>query len=74
MKGYIERVFLKYGHTKLTHPQLTPHKYHEIKHGEKQKLSPADDTSPALNATGVKIIQAIIGALLYYARAVEKIS
>ena len=66
MKGYIDKVFLKYGHTKPTQPQLTPHKHREIKYGGKQKISPADDTSPDLDVVGVKIIQEIVGALLYY--------
>ena len=53
------------------HPQLTLHKHHQIKYGAKQQLSPADDTSPAINAAGFKSIHAIIGALLYYALTVD---
>ena len=66
IKGHIEKVLLKYGHIKPTHPQLTPHKHREIK-----QLIPVDDTSPDTNAMGVKRIQAIIGELLYYARNVD---
>ena len=71
MKGYIDNVLLKYGHTKQNYPQLTPHKHHGIKYGAKQELSPADYTSPTIDSAGIKNIQAIIGALLYYARAVN---
>ena len=34
-------------------------------------MSPEEDTSPVLDPGGIKRIQAIIGALLYYARAVD---
>ena len=54
------------------HPQLTPYKHREIKYDAKQQFIPAYDISTALNAAGLKSIQAIIGALLYYARAVSK--
>ena len=71
MEGYINKVFLKYVHIKPTHPQLTQYKNQEIKYGVKHQLSPAEDTRPALDSAGVKIIQTIIGALLYYARSVK---
>ena len=71
MEGYIEKVLLKYGLTKPTHTQLTPHRHREIKYGATHKLIPAEDNIPALDAAGVKRIQAIIGALLYYAQAVD---
>ena len=51
--------------------KLTSHKQQEIKYGATQKLSSAEDTRPALDASGIKVIQSIIGALLYYARAVD---
>ena len=38
-------------------PQLTPHKHQEIRYGSTQKLIPAEDTSTALDTSGVKIIQ-----------------
>ena len=70
MKGYIDKVFLKYVHTKPKHPQLTPHKHREIKYGTKQQLSPADDTKNYPDAKGIKRIHLIIGALLYYSRSI----
>ena len=50
------------------HPQLTPYSHCEIKYGDKQQLSSAEDTRSALDTAMVKTIQEIIGALLYYAR------
>ena len=71
MKGYIEKKLLKYGRAKPTHPQLTPHKHRYIKYGDKQQLSPKEDTSPAIDSVGYKSTQSIIGNIFYYARAVE---
>ena len=71
MKEYIDDFLLKYVHAKPMHPQLNPHKHLQIKYGAKQQLRPEDDTSLSIDTTGVKNIQAIIGALLYYAHAVD---
>ena len=40
-------------------------------YGAKEKLTPEDETSLPLDNQGTKRVQGIIGALLYYARAVE---
>ena len=53
------------------HPQFTPNKHREIKYRANHQLSPVEETSPAINAAGVKIIQETIGALLYYTRAID---
>ena len=53
MERYIDRVFLKYSHTKPMYPQLTQHKHREIKYGSTQEISPAEDTIPALDAADV---------------------
>ena len=68
----VYRFFLKYRYAKSTHPQLTPHKNLKIKYGDKQQLSPEDNYRSALDAAGVKLTHAIIGALLYYVHTVEK--
>ena len=39
--------------------------------GTKQQFTHSPDASPPLNDTGVKRVQAIINALLYYGRAVD---
>ena len=54
-----------------TKPQIYPHCHREIVYGAKEQLTPEKDTSPALNAAGIKRVQDIVGALLYYARAVD---
>ena len=72
MKGYITKVLLKYGHPIPNKPQLSPHKHREVIYGAKEQLAPEDDTFPPLDSQGTKRVQGIVGALLYYARAVEK--
>eukprot|EP00804_Cyclotella_cryptica_P003921 CCRYP_016106-RA/>CCRYP_016106-RA protein AED:0.11 eAED:0.25 QI:0/0/0/1/0.2/0.16/6/0/1395 len=52
-------------------PQHAPHKHREIIYGAKEQLLPDNDTSPPLDAAGIKRIQGIVGSLLYYARAVD---
>ena len=56
MKGYIEKVFLKYVHAKTTHPELTLYKHCEIKCGAMKQLIPEYNTIPDLYNVGVKII------------------
>ena len=41
-------------------------------YGAKEQLSTEDDTTPPLDSQGTKRVQGIVGALLYYAQAVEK--
>ena len=71
MKGYIAKVLLKYGNPIPEKTQLSPHKHREISYGAKEQLAPEDDTSPPLDSQGTKRVQGIVGALLYYARAVD---
>ena len=37
----------------------------------KEQLAPEDDTTPPLDSQGKKRVQGIVGALLYYAQAVD---
>ena len=71
MDGYIAGLLLREGHAAPPKPQLSPHKHREIVYGATRQLSPEEDTSPSLGDAGVKRIQRIVGALLYYARAVD---
>ena len=71
MDVYIAKVLLKYGHPIPKKLQLSPHKQREVIYGAKEKLDPEDDTTPPLDSQGIKRVQGIVGALLYYARAVD---
>ena len=71
MDGYIAKFLLKYGHPSPKKPQLSPHKHREVIYGAKEQLAPEDDTTPPLDSQGTKRVQVIVGALLYYDRAVD---
>ena len=71
MDGYVEAVLRKYGHIKPSKPQLSPHKHRPIVYGSKGQDTPEEDTSAKLDDEGIKRVQGIVGALLYYARAVD---
>eukprot|EP00804_Cyclotella_cryptica_P009041 CCRYP_003144-RB/>CCRYP_003144-RB protein AED:0.42 eAED:0.43 QI:0/0/0/1/0/0/2/0/355 len=51
--------------------QLSPFKATPIVYGAKTQFSADPDNSPPLPTEGIKRVQGIVGALLYYARAVD---
>ena len=65
------KVLLKYGHPCPSKAQLSPHKNHEVIYGAKEQLTHEYDRSPPLDNQGTKCIKVIVGALLYYDRAVD---
>ena len=71
MKKYISNILIKHDHPMPLKPQLSPHKHREIQYGAKIQAAIDVDTSPPLDAKGIKQVQQIVGALLYYARAVD---
>ena len=52
-------------------PQLTPHKFHEVKYGSKTQIPPKGESSKPLNDAGICRVQTIVGALLWIGRAVK---
>ena len=52
-------------------PQYSPHKHRPIDYGETKQLVQPTDTSLLLNEKGIKIIQGIVGTLLYVGRAIN---
>ena len=71
MKWYTQAVLKKYNHPLPSKPQQYPHRHCEITYGAKHKLVPDDETSHELDIYDIRIIQGIVGDLLYYGRAVE---
>ena len=70
-KYYIKNLLLKWGHIIPSKPQHAPFRHATINYGAKQQFTNSPDASPKLDDAGIKIIQAIVGALLYYGRAVD---
>ena len=71
MDGYIDNLFLKYGHKAPSKPQLSPYRHREINYGSKEQLVAEEDTIPKLKNDGIKRVQAIVREVFYYAREVH---
>ena len=71
MANYISDLLFREGHQTPAVPQLSPHKHREIVYGAKQQFSQAADNAAKLDKDGITRVQRIVGALLYYARAVD---
>lgn len=71
MEHYIEELLAKYNHPKPRKPQLTPFKCRPNQYGAKTQMAPTEVSSPPLELPGIKRVQGIVGAVLYYARAVN---
>jgi hypothetical protein len=69
--GYIDNILTKFKHPLPRRAQCSPHKCLPIAYGAKTQLTPDSDTSPLLDDARKHRIQEIVGALLYYARAVD---
>ena len=54
-----------------TKAQLPSHKNCELIYGAKEQLTPEEDKSPLLDNKSTKRIQGIVGALVYYVRALD---
>ena len=52
-------------------PQHAPFCHATINYGAKQQFANSPDASPKRENTGIKQIQAIVSALIYYGRAVD---
>ncbi len=70
MNGYIQKVLDKYNHQPPAKPQHSPAKHRPIQYGAKSQTVHVDN-SPSLDLPAIRRIQAIVGSLLYYARAVD---
>ena len=55
-----------------TKPQRSPNQHRDIIYGASIQNPLEEDTSPSLDAAGIKRIQGIVGKLLYHARSVKK--
>eukprot|EP00804_Cyclotella_cryptica_P017822 CCRYP_001229-RA/>CCRYP_001229-RA protein AED:0.18 eAED:0.18 QI:0/0/0/0.66/1/1/3/0/737 len=71
MKEYIGTLLFKYNHPPPKKRQLSPFKATPIVYGAKTQFSSDPDNSPPLPTEGIKRVQGIAGALLYYAHAVD---
>ena len=71
MPGYIEKLLKRLTHPKPLPPVHAPHQLNKPVFGWHIQTGTDDDTVPNLPTKEIKVIQSIIGALLYYTRAVD---
>ena len=64
MNGYIDKLLVKYGHSRPRKSQLSLHKHREVTYVDKEQLAPEEYKSPLLDKEGTKRIQGIVGKLL----------
>ena len=71
MPGYIKKKLQEYDHIMPKMMQTSPYSPEPKRFGtEAQALLPPN-SSPKLDAKGIKRVQQIVGSILYYARAVD---
>ena len=70
MPQYIDKVLLHHQH-KPHKPMNTPHHYNTPAFGAKTQFATPPDSSQLLPPTRKRRIQAVVGSLLYYARAID---
>ena len=71
MPGYIKDVLHKFQHPTPKFKQYAPYPFQRIIYGQNTQTPTPIDKSPLLNDKEKKYIQQVIGALLYYARAID---
>ena len=71
LPGYIKKVLQRFEHTDPTKPQNCPYQPNPRKYGKEAQDPLPPDNSERLDLDGTKKVQQIVGALLFYARAVD---
>ena len=72
MMGYIEAILNRFHHPRPIKPELALHWYasHSFSATNAQAPIPDDDTA-RLDTSGFLRVQRVVGAILYYARAID---
>eukprot|EP00804_Cyclotella_cryptica_P002622 CCRYP_010444-RD/>CCRYP_010444-RD protein AED:0.34 eAED:0.29 QI:0/-1/0/1/-1/0/1/0/485 len=68
---YIEKVLQRFDHKNHTTPHHCPFKPNPCKYGKDAQDPLPPDTSDRLDLSGTRRVQQVVGALLFYARAVD---
>jgi hypothetical protein len=71
MPGYIKMKLQEYKHILPKKLQMCPYSPEPKKFGTEAQASLPHDSTPKLDAKGIKRVQKIMGSILYYARAVD---
>ena len=71
MPGYIEKLLARLKYKLPPHPTATPFRIPRPAYGKRTQMAKPPDTSTKLSPKDITRVQAIIGSILYYARAIE---
>ena len=71
MPGYIAKLLQRFGHERPRRLQFSPHPHVAPTYGSKVQYAELDEPSEPIDKEGQKYIQAAVGTLLYYSRAVD---
>ena len=69
MPGYVERVLTRFNVNMPVHPQYSPHAHNYSNYGVAIQFTSPVDTSKLVSVDNIRMVQEIIGTLLYYAYA-----
>ena len=70
MPGYVRKSLDRLQHPKSKRSQYAPHWWSVPAYGKRLQMAPDPDESDILDKNDTKIIQYIVGTMLYYARPV----
>ncbi len=71
MHNYNKKLQAKFHHHAPKRPQHSPHRAPPEKYGTAAHAPIPQETTPPIDAPRIKIVQQVIGGVLYYARAVD---
>jgi hypothetical protein len=71
MPGYIKDDLHKFQHPMPKRPQYEPHNWTVPNYGQRIQYAPLPDATPPATSAEITRAQAIVGTLLYNARAVD---
>ncbi len=71
MPGYIAKLLQRFGHERPRRLQFSPHPHVAPTYGAKVQYAELEEPSEPIDKEGQKYIQAVVGTLLYYSRAVD---
>ena len=71
MPDYVKKALKKFQHSPPASPQLAPHAWNPPKYGQRVQYALTPDSSPLLDKQHKLYVQSVVGAFLYFARAID---
>ena len=71
MNKFVTKTLRKLLHSPSPRKQHAPHQWQLPVYGQNRQFAPTPDSSPVLDAKGIKHVQRVVGSFLYYARAID---